>query len=270
MSVLAAALTAIASPTAGGSAKSGSAGYGYRASQSRTAQIERAWSGRVGSAPGDHITTRPPARRQSQASDAARRAIWSAASEEGGAGSQNRPSVCTPGGSNSRTISWPCRALERQWMRRRGSPGRYSRAPNISFPEPARGAAMLASSSLTFCRSANALNRGKTATNSKSTFGPRRRKNPSGSPLSVVHPLAATGPRRSGPSSRNSVQPSFGTRPAAADNSLPPTDPKMRPGPRVPCFDSISSATFIRSPSNTGTSGPAARICTGSSSIGEP
>ncbi|OLC13686.1 MAG: hypothetical protein AUH32_07085 [Actinobacteria bacterium 13_1_40CM_66_12] len=150
------------------------------------------------------------------------------------------PSVCTPGGSNSRTISWPCRALERQWMRRSGSPGRYSRAPNISFPEPARGAAMLASSSLTFCRSANALNRGKTATNSKSTFGPRRRKNPSGSPLSVVHPLAATGPRRSGPSSRNSVQPSFGTRPAAADNSLPPTDPKMRPGPRVPCFDSIS------------------------------
>ncbi len=180
------------------------------------------------------------------------------------------PSVCTPGGSNSRTISSPCLALERQWIRRKGSPGLYSRTPNISVPEPARGAATLASIPRAWGRSASALNRGKTRVSSESLPLPRWVKNPSGSPVSTANPRTPTGPRRSGPSKRVSAQPSLGTRPAAAERSVPPTDPKMRAGPRVPWRGLMRSCTLIRSPSKTGTLGPLPRSCSGNSSIGEP
>jgi hypothetical protein len=51
---------------------------------------------------------------QSHTSHAAIRAIWSATSTFAGDGSTKMPRVCTPGGSNSRTMSSPWRALERQ------------------------------------------------------------------------------------------------------------------------------------------------------------
>src|SRR4029077_18233711 len=50
---------------------------------------------------------------------------WSAMAAVGGVGSTTILTVCTPGGSYSRTTSSPCLALERQWIRRSESPGRY-------------------------------------------------------------------------------------------------------------------------------------------------
>src|SRR5438309_1830231 len=51
------------------------------------------------------------------------RATWSAISVVVGDGSSRMASVCSPGGSYSRTTSSPCRALERQWMRRSAAAG---------------------------------------------------------------------------------------------------------------------------------------------------
>src|SRR5207247_181750 len=61
-------------------------------------------------------------------------ATWSAAAGSGGLGSRKMPRFWTPGGSNSRTMSSPRRAVVRQWMRRSGSPGWYGRTPNTSVP----------------------------------------------------------------------------------------------------------------------------------------
>ena len=189
-----------------------SAGPGYLASHSSRAHSERASLGRLGSRPGAHSTTRPPSRMQSHASDAARRATWSATSRVGGLGSQKIPTVCTPGGSYSRTTSSPRRALDRQWMRRNGSPGLYSRTPNSSIPEPARGADTLASSSRACGRAMNEVKRG--STRPISPFAPlrRNRKKPSGSLDSRTQLLATMAPRPGGQGSV--VRPSPTSAPA--------------------------------------------------------
>lgn len=135
------------------------------------------------------------------------------------------------GGSYSRTTSSPRRALDRQWMRRNGSPGLYSRTPNSSIPEPARGADTLASSSRACGRAMNEVKRG--STRPISPFAPlrRNRKKPSGSLDSRTQLLATIGPRPSGPIVLRSCQPALGTRPVAACTSAPPMDRTTAPGP---------------------------------------
>ena len=63
-----------------GAAMIGGISYFHTYADDIIAQNERISSGRLGARPGPHSTTRPPLRTQSQASDAAMRATWSATS----------------------------------------------------------------------------------------------------------------------------------------------------------------------------------------------
>ena len=199
------------------------------------------------------------------------RAIWSAISREAGMGSRTIASILMPGGSYSRTTSSPCRALERQWMRRSESPGRYSRIPNSSLPEPARGAARLVSISRVSRRPASDVNRGRIMAISESDAGRRPTKKPSGSLVWILHPLAATGPRRSAGRASTRDHPPFGTRPVPAEIDLSPTRPSAHTGPRAPRRAWIAISSPKPSPSKTGAGiGPLCRTCSGSCSAGEP
>src|SRR6266576_1869922 len=179
-------------------------------------------------------------------------------------------SVCRPGGSYSRTTSSPRRALERQWMRRSESPGRYSRIPNSSLPEPALGAAALASSSRTWRRPASEANRGSTSATSESEQDRRPRKKPRGSLVPIVQSLAPTGPRLSSLRTFIRVQPFVGTTPVANLTCLPLMRPFTHAGPRAPPLVRSPTARSRASFSKTGAAcGLVRRTESGSASAGE-
>ena len=232
-------------------------------------QSERLSRSSVAARPGAQATTRPPVRRQSQASEAARRATWSAACRDAGRGSRNSPSRWRPGGSYSRATSSPRRALLLQWMRRRESPRRYSRTPKSSLPTPARGAARLASSSRTLVASLRDVKTGSARQTSRPAVTRSSRYRPMWSPVSSVQPSAESGPRATGPASRTAVQPAAGTSPVAADISAPARAPLSLAGPRA-LLAPRTSSTSIVSPSKTGSRGAVLTQTPGRSARGEP
>ena len=101
--------------------------------------------------------------------------------------------------------------------------------------------------------------------------GRRLRKSPSGSDDSIASPLAASGPRMTGPTSRTALQPAGGTTPVPASNPVSPTSAEKRAGPRVrpPAVPSASSSRTT-SPSKTGAgSGASRKSRSGISPIGD-
>ena len=182
------------------------------------------------------------------------------------------PTVCTPGGSYSRTTSSPRRALDRQWMRRSGSPGRYSRTPNSSIPEPD---ARRRDAGLELSRLRHGAERCEArqheadlsiralAAKSEEARADRSTRAPSCSPRW----------RRARAGRASGARPSrdLGTTPVAAAH-LDPADrcPTAAPD-RASCrsWSSLSSMSAW-SPSKIGAgSGPLRRSCSGSASSGE-